>query len=112
MHFLYQNIIKVVNISPNNIFDNQKFLSDQPAKDPIKICDKFKVMRISLKQGMQIPTHAGPHPVFFLVLKGKGIFTTAEGEVELNKNEYVFIETNVPRGIKSLEDLIVLAVRD
>jgi hypothetical protein len=45
-------------------------------------------------------------------LKGKGLFTSGSGEVELGENEYISLNETEPRGIKSLEDLVVLAIRD
>ena len=99
-------------LEQKNIFDNQKFISDGPAKDPIYISEKFKVMRISLKKGLEIEPHDGSHPIVFLVLKGKAIFPTASGEVELGENDYIAYSETEPRGIKSLEDLTLLAIRD
>jgi len=99
-------------LEPKNIFDNQKFLTDGPTKDPIYISEEFKVMRISLKKGLEIKPHAGTHPAVFLVLKGKAIFPTASGEVELGENDYITYNDTESRGIKSLEDLIVLVIRD
>jgi len=99
-------------LEQKNIFDNQKFISNGPAKDPIYISEKFKVMRISLKKGLEIEPHDGSHPIVFLVLKGKAIFPTASGEVELSENDYITYSETESRGIKSLEDLVVLAIRD
>jgi quercetin dioxygenase-like cupin family protein len=99
-------------ITPKNIFDDQKFLIDQPAKDLIYMSKNFKLMRISLKEGLAIEPHRGSHVVLFLVLKGRGVFTTGSGEVELRENEYISLKESEPRGIKSLEDLVVLAIRD
>jgi len=99
-------------LEQKNIFDNQKFISDGPAKDPIYISEKFKVMRISLKKGLEIEPHEGSHPIVFLILKGKAIFPTASGEVELSENDYITYSETESRGIKSLEDLVVLAIRD
>lgn len=95
-----------------NIIDDFKFSPDGPGKDLVVGSENFKIMRISLKSGMSIPSHKGSHPVFFLVIKGSGIFITGEGEVELRENESIYLEPEEPRGIKSLEDLIVLAVRN
>ena len=69
-------------------------------------------MRISLKKGLEIEPHHGSHPVVFLVLKGKAIFPIASGEVELGENDYIAYSETESRGIKSLEDLIVLVIRD
>jgi len=102
----------VINLTSKNIFENQKFLLDSPAKDLIYKSSNFKIMRISLKKGLVVEKHAGTHPVFFLVLKGRGIFTTGKGDFELAENDYVSLEKDEPRGIKSLEDLVILGVRD
>ena len=99
-------------LEQKNIFDNQKFISDGPAKDPIYISEKFKVMRISLKKGLEIEPHDGSHPIVFLVLKGKAIFPTASGDVELGENDYISYSETEPRGIKSLEDLTVLVIHN
>ena len=95
-----------------NIFDDQKFLLDTPAKDLIYKSSSFKIMRISLKKGLEIPSHEGSHVVVFFVLKGRGLFISGSGEVELGENEYITLNETEPRGIRSLEDLVVLAIRD
>ncbi|MHA2391879.1 MAG: cupin domain-containing protein [Promethearchaeota archaeon] len=102
----------MISLASKNIFDNQIFLPDGPVKDLIYKSSNFKVMRISLKKGLAIPPHQGSHVVIFFVLKGKGIFTSGSGEVELGENEYISLDETEPRGIKSLEDLVVLAIRD
>ena len=99
-------------IDTKNIFENQKFNLNAPAKDPIYVSEKFKVIRISLKSGLEIAPHHGSHPVVFLVLKGKGVFPTDSGEVELSENEYITYSDTEARGMRSLEDLTVLAIRD
>jgi len=99
-------------LEPKNIFDDQKFKTDGPAKDKVYISEKFKVMRISLQKGLEIEPHDGSHPAIFLVLKGKAVFPTASGEVELGVNDYIAYDETEPRGIKSLEDLTVLVIRD
>lgn len=37
---------------------------------------------------------------------------SGSGEVELGENEYISLDETEPRGIRSLEDLVVLAIRD
>jgi quercetin dioxygenase-like cupin family protein len=61
---------------------------------------------------LEIKAHPEPYAVFFLVLDGSGIFTKNVGEVKLKKNDYIFIEADEIRGIKSLENLVVLGVQD
>lgn len=96
----------------NRILDGLKFLDSEPNKELVYKSDTFKMMRISLKKGLEIPLHLGSHVVLFLVLKGKGRFLTQNGGIELEKDEYVSYKETEPRGIKALEDLVVLAVRD
>ena len=74
--------------------------------------DNYKVIRISLESGLEIAPHNDNHSVLFLVLQGKGIFTSKKGETELAQNEYISIEADEIRGIKSIENLVVLVVRD
>ncbi|HEC36607.1 hypothetical protein LCGC14_0822400 [marine sediment metagenome] len=97
---------------PKNIYDDQKFNENEPAKDPIFISKEFKIIRISLKKGLTIEPHYGSHVVFFYVLRGKGIFTTGSGEIELGENDYISLKETEPRGIKSLDDLVVLVIRN
>ena len=97
---------------PKNIYDDQKFNENEPAKDPIFISKEFKIIRISLKKGLTIEPHHGSHVVFFYVLRGKGIFTTGSGEIELGENDYISLKETEPRGIKSLDDLVVLVIRN
>ena len=99
-------------IEPKNIYENQIFNPTSPSKDPIYVSEKFKVIRISLKEGLEIAPHHGSHPVVFIVLKGRGVFPTGSGEVELGENEYITYSDTESRGMKSLEDLTVLAIRD
>lgn len=96
----------------DNIFSNLEFSKDQMVKNVIVGRDNYKVIRINLEKGFEIPPHAGSHSVFFLVLQGKGIFKSKKGDIELAKDEYISIDANEIRGIKCTESLVILAVRD
>lgn len=93
------------------IFDDIKYSDEGPMKKILVNKDENKVIRMCLKKGVQIPSHVKSHPVFFLVLKGKGIFTSKDGEKELGENQYISIDENEPRGIQALENLIILVVK-
>ena len=99
-------------MASTNIMENLEFSQDGPAKTPIEERENYSIFRIALSKGQIVPPHLGGHVAFFLVLKGKGIFTCGDRKVELGPNEYIQIETDDPRGIQALEDLVVLAVRD
>ena len=90
-----------------------EFLSGRPALKRIaKSKKKFKIVRISLEKGVEIEPHPEPYAVFFLVLNGSGIFTNKAGEFELKKNDFIFIKADEIRGIKCLENLVIIGVQD
>ena len=92
---------------------NLEFLSGKPAlKRIVKSKRKFNIVRVCLEKGLEIEPHPEPYAVFFLVLDGSGIFTKNVGEVKLKKNDFIFIEADEIRGIKCLENLVVLGVQD
>jgi len=92
---------------------NLEFLSGKPAlKKIVKSKKKFNIVRVCLEKGLEIEPHPEPYAVFFLVLDGSGIFTKNVEEVKLKKNDFIFIEADEIRGIKCLENLVVLGVQD
>ncbi len=92
---------------------NLEFLSGKPAlKRIVKSKKKFNIVRICLEKELEIEPHPEPYAVFFLVLDGSGIFTNKAGEFKLKKNDFIFIEADEIRGIKCLENLVVLGVQD
>ncbi|MHA1672163.1 MAG: cupin domain-containing protein [Promethearchaeota archaeon] len=99
-------------MSQKNALEGISFSSENPVKDMLSNTENYKVMRICLKKGLIRPLHTGDHTAFFLVLKGRGIFTLGSKEVELETNGFVKINKGEVRGIQSLEDLVILAVRE
>jgi len=92
---------------------NLEFLSGKPAlKKIVKSKKKFNIVRVCLEKGLEIEPHPEPYAVFFLVLDGSGIFTKNVEEVKLKKNDFIFVEADEIRGIKCLENLVVLGVQD
>ncbi len=92
---------------------NLEFLSGKPAlKRIVKSKKKFNIVRVCLEKGLEIEPHPEPYAVFFLVLEGSGIFTNKAGEFELKKNDFIFIKADEIRGIKCIENLVVLGVQD
>ena len=59
-----------------------------------------------------MPPHRGSHSAFFLILKGKGIFTCEDGEIELEENQYIRIKENKIRGVQALEDLVLFTIKE
>lgn len=72
----------------------------------------FNVVRVCLPKGLDVAPHTEPNATFFLVIEGSGIFTKGDENVELHKNDSIFIKAGEIRGIKCLENLVLLGVRD
>jgi quercetin dioxygenase-like cupin family protein len=96
----------------NNLLGKAEFSPDGPVKKDILKSEKFNIALICLAKGQEIKPRPEPYAVFFLVLQGSGIYTCKEGEFELKKNDGLFIEANEIRGIKCLENMVVLGVQD
>ncbi len=73
---------------------------------------KFNIVIISLDEKQKIPPHPEPYGVAFIVLEGKGIFSTKDGEFTLKKNSMIFMKANEIRGIKALEKLVIVGIQD
>jgi len=95
-----------------NLLSKNEFSSENPVKKDIIKSENFNIVSVCLEKGQEIKPHPEPYAVFFLVLKGAGLFISKEGEFELKRNDGLFIEANEMRGIKCFEDMIVLGVQD
>ena len=96
----------------DNLLEKAGFSPDEIVKKDVLKSEKFNTVLVCLGKGQEIKPHPEPYAVFFLVLKGTGLFTCKEGKFELKKNDGLFIEANEIRGIKCLENMVVLGVQD
>ena len=95
-----------------NLLEKCKRSTGEPCKTDIPTSGSFNVALISLVKGQEIPPHPEPYAVFFVVMSGSGIFTDKDGEVELKKDDCIFMGANEIRGIKCLSDLVILGIQD
>lgn len=95
----------------NHLLSQLTFSEDNPVKTVLLEQEHFGLVRIALGKGVKIPPHQGAHAVFFLVLKGRGIFTWGEEELELSEHQYLHVKAYQTRGILALEDLVVFVVK-
>ena len=111
--FYYSNnLILTMNKEEKEILEKDWFSSEKPVKKDVLKSENFNIVRVYLKKDQEIKPHPEPYAVFFLVLEGKGLFTSKEGKFELKKNDGLFIEVNEIRGIKCLENLVILGIQD
>jgi quercetin dioxygenase-like cupin family protein len=95
-----------------DILSNLEFSEDTPVRAMLLQKQHYAILRIALGKSTKIMPHEDAHPVFFLILKGKGIFTCGEKEIELGPNQYIHIEKDEKRGIQALEDLVLFAIKE
>ena len=95
-----------------NLASKGKFSSEKPNKEDIIKSDKFNIVVVCLEKDQEIKPHPEPYAVFFYVMEGRGIFTSEDGEIELNKGDSIFMKSNKVRGIKCIEKLSILGVQD
>jgi len=95
-----------------NLLSKKEFSSEKPVKKDILTSRNFNVVIVCLEKDQEIKPHPEPYAVFFLVLGGKGIFTNSEGSFELSKQSCISMGADEIRGIKCIENLVVLGVQD
>ena len=95
-----------------NLLSKKEFSSEKPVKKDILTSRNFNIVIVCLEKGQEIKPHPEPYAVFFLVLEGKGIFTSSDGSVELSKQSCLSIGADEIRGIKCIENLVILGIQD
>ena len=88
------------------------FSDEKPVKRHFLNTKGFHAALICLKSGVEIPPHPEDYGVLLTVLEGKGIFTDVNGEITLTKNRSIYMKKDEIRGIKAMENLVILGIQD
>ncbi|MHA1655261.1 MAG: cupin domain-containing protein [Candidatus Heimdallarchaeota archaeon] len=99
--------MKVYDLNEKIVFSDEK-----PIKKHFLNTKGFHAVLICLKEGIEIHPHPEDYGVLLNVLEGKGIFTDIDGEHTLTKNQGIYIKKDEIRGIKAIENLVVLGFQD
>jgi len=99
--------MKTYDLNENIIFSDEK-----PIKRHFLNTKSFHAALICLKSGVEISPHPEDYGVLLTVLEGKGIFTDINGESTLTKNQSIYMKKDEIRGIKAIENLVVLGIQD
>ena len=99
--------MKTYNLNEKIVFSDEK-----PIKRHFLNTKGFHAALICLKSGVEIPPHPEDYSVLLTVLEGKGIFTDINGEFTLTKNQSIYMKKDEIRGIKAIENLVVLGIQD
>jgi quercetin dioxygenase-like cupin family protein len=93
-------------------FTDIQFLEGKPNMAEKGNSEHFSIKQIAIPKGTVIKPHPEDNATFFLVLKGRAIFTVDGKESELTQFDGILVPTNGSRGIKVLEDLIVVGTQN
>ena len=99
--------MKIYNLNEKIIFSEEK-----PVKRHFLNAEGFHAALICLKSGVEIPPHPEDYGALLTVLEGKGIFTDINGKFTLTKNQSIYMKKDEIRGIKAIENLVVLGTQD
>lgn len=95
-----------------NLNEKIAFSDEKPVKKHFLNTKGFHAALICLKAGLEIPPHPEDYGVLLTVIEGQGIFTDINGEILLTKNQSIFIKKDEIRGIKAIDNLVVLGIQD
>ena len=99
----------------SNVIDVKSLVEFSPLriikKDLIDV-EKFNIALICLESDQEIPPHPENYDAVFYVLGGEGVFTIGEEKLKLKEGSMVFSPKEKVRGIKSLEKLSILGIRE
>jgi len=88
------------------------FSPEKPIKKHFINAKGFHAALICLGRGVEIPPHAEGYGVLFTVLDGIGTFSDGNDLKTLGANERLYFKKDEIRGIKAMEDLVVLGIQD
>lgn len=95
--------MEVIDIEERTVF------SEEFRPRILRAAPGYKVPLICMEPGQKIPPHPSGTGVFYIV-KGKGVMTVEDEEVEVGPGSMVFVEKDEPRGIRATERLVAFAV--
>lgn len=77
---------------------------------PLSHDERCILMLFRIKDGGEVPVHSHPEAQYGLVLKGRGVFQTEEGEVEVEEGDSYAFAPGERHGFKALEETLVIDV--
>ena len=91
------------------LMENWEFHEKDPYAQPMYVSHDGRILRFALHPRQIVREHNAPHsPVYVVVLKGQGIFTSADGqEHQLGPNALIIFEAGENHTIRALEEDLV-----
>ena len=70
--------------------------------------DAFEAVRLIVRAGTSIPTHKVAGPIMLHCLEGRVVIGLDETEVELNSDDWIYLEGGEPHSVRGIEDSSLL----
>jgi quercetin dioxygenase-like cupin family protein len=95
-----------------NVHDLIEYNSNKVSMKKLLDTGRFNLALICLDVGQEIPPHPEGYDVVFYVVEGSGVFTVGVDEYMLEAGSMIFSPKEKLRGIRSLEKLSILGIRE
>ncbi len=91
------------------LLQSLEFRDERPSAKPLLVDENGRVLRFTLRPHQHIAKHCAPHsPVHIVVLRGKGMFSGADGrEVLLEPDALVVFGAGEVHAIRALDEALV-----
>jgi len=95
-----------------NVFNLIEYNSDKISMKRLLDAGNFNLALICLDSGQEIPPHPEAYDAVFYVVGGRGVFTVDAEQHTLEAGSMIFSPKEKLRGIRSIEKLSVLGIRE
>ena len=89
-----------------------EYNSDKVSMKKLLDAGSFNLALVCLDVGQDIPPHPEGYDVVFYVVEGLGVFTVGVDEYTLEAGSMIFSPKEKLRGIRCLEKLSILGIRE
>jgi len=95
-----------------NVFNLIEYKPDRISMKRLLDAGSFNLALICLDSGQEIPPHPEAYDVVFYVIEGRGVVTVGIEQHTLEAGSMIFSPKEKLRGIRSIEKLSVLGIRE
>jgi len=95
-----------------NVFNLIEYGSNKVFMKRLLDAGRFNLALVCLGTGQEIPPHIEAYDAVFYVIEGRGVFTVGTEEYMLETGSMIFSPKEKLRGIRSIEKLGVLGIRE
>jgi quercetin dioxygenase-like cupin family protein len=90
--------------------ERARYQKDRPYLDIVHDHHAFRILVFNFEPGQELPVHQHPaeSEVAIMVLKGEGVFTGAEEEIQARPGSLLICKVSEPHGVRATTRMQVL----